>query len=143
MDNVFDSRLLTVGLLSASMFIGCNNVSPELSKPTEVVTWPALQALQAPEINMGIIRSAQMNDLKGLKTVATDPKLDELVKKLEDEPIPSKFASKAREDAKKQLVGEYRALISGAKGTASGPDLKQTVESITQSLTKITDPALK
>lgn len=143
MDNVFHSRLFTLGLLSASMFIGCSNVSSELSKPTEVVTWPALQALQSPDIHMGIIRSAQMNDMKGLKAHASDPKLDELVKKLEDEPIPSKFASKAREDAKKQLVGEYRALISGAKGMASGPDMKRTVQSITESLTKITDPALK
>ncbi len=140
---MFDSRFLAVGLVSVSVFFGCSNVSPELSKPTEVVTWPALQALQSPEINMGIIRSAQMNDLKGLKAHASDPKLDELVKKLEDEPIPSKFASKAREDVKKQLVGEYRALISGAKGMASGPDMKRTVQSITESLTKIVDPALK
>lgn len=132
-----------IGLFSAAILVGCSNVPAELSKPPEVVTWPALQALQAPEVNMGIVRSAQMNDLKSLKSNAADPKLEELVKKFEAEPIPSKFASKARDEAKAKVVEGYKYLISTAKGMGSGSDLKKTVEELQVNVGKLTDPALK
>jgi hypothetical protein len=140
---VLKQGLVLIGVLSFLMISGCSNVKPELSKPPEVVTWPALQALQSPDINMGIVRSAQMKDFKSLKANLADAKLEEAVKKFEDEPIPSKFASPAREEAKKNVVKEYKYLISSSKGMASNNDLKSGVDALQQSIAKLTDPSLK
>lgn len=137
------SRFAWFPLLCLVVCAGCSNVSPELSKPTETVTWPELQALQSPDISMGIIRPMQMRDFKTMKTNLADPKIEELVKKFEASTIPSKFASKAREDAKGKVVSEYKMLISAAKGTGSNNDLKSGGESLLQSLAKLQDPNLK
>lgn len=135
--------LLVIGLLSILVVNGCSNVNPELSKPPEVVTWSSLQTLQSPEINMGIVRSAQMKDFKSLKASLADPKLEEAVKKFEEEAIPPKFANPAREEVKKTVVKDYKYLISSAKGMASNQDLKTGVDTLQQSMAKLTDPSLK
>jgi hypothetical protein len=141
--NVLSLRFAIFGFLCAASAVGCSNVPAELTKKTEVVTWPALQALRSPEIGMGIFRSAQMGDQATLKTTLNDPKVEDLVKKFEEEPIPKQFATKAREDMKSQIVTEYKLLISGGKSGAPFADLKKTAESLTQKLDKLSDPALK
>lgn len=136
-------RHAVFGLMCAACLTGCGGVPSEMTKKNEVVTWPALEALRAPEFGMGIIRSTQTGDYATLKTTLSDPKTEEVVKKFEDEPIPKQFASKAREEAKADVVKEYKLLISGGKSGAPMPELKKSVDAITQGLAKLSDPALK
>ncbi len=136
-------RYATSLLLCCVALIGCSNGTADLSKKSEVVTWPALQALRSPEVGMGIFRSAQMGDQATLKATLNDPKIEELVKKFEEEAIPRQFASKARDEAKAQVVSEYKLLISSGKSGAAFEELKKIADSLTQNLNKLTDPALK
>jgi hypothetical protein len=140
---VLTLRYAAFMFLCAAALIGCNNGTAELSKKSEVVTWPTLQALRSPEVGMGIFRSAQMGDQATLKATLNDPKIEELVKKFEEEAIPRQFASKARDEAKAQVVTEYKLLISSGKSGASFEELKRIADSLTQHLNKLTDPALK
>jgi len=136
-------RLSLLTVLTAACVAGCSNAPTHLSKPTETVVWPELQALQSPDIAMGIFRSMQMNDYKTMRASLSDPKVEELVKKLDESKIPSPFASKAREDAKAKVVSEYKLLITTAKGVGSNPDLKRSGEEVLKAMAKLTDPALK
>jgi hypothetical protein len=139
---VFRLRHVVSGLLCACL-IGCGGAPKELTTPTKVVTWPAMAELKSPEVGMGVFRSIQMGDTATLQATLNDNKIEEAVKKFEQEPIPKQFASKAREDLKAEVVKDYKALISGGKSGASFDDLKKTATSIQQNLEKLADPKLK
>lgn len=137
-------RDASICLIAAFLVIGCSNQQvKDLSKPTKTVTWKELQALQAPEVNMGLVMSAQRGDAAGIKKAATDPKLSELVDEFEKAPIPSQFASPAREKAKTKVVTGYKSLIVSAKGSGSPKELKDTVMSIQEGISEMTSPDLK
>lgn len=138
-----DHRLLGIAIMSVAFVFGCSNVKPELSKPTETVTWPELQALQNPDVAMGIFRAMQMGDFKTMKASLAKPEVETMIKSLEDSKIPPKFASKAREDAKAKLVTEYRTLVASAKGLGSNQDLKRSGQAVLDAIAKVMDPALK
>jgi len=123
---------------------GCGGgPTPGLTKQQETIAWPALDAIQAPMISMGIHRTADSGDVAGFKKAATDPKLAELVDNLEKEPIPSKWASPAREQAKKDTVDAYRSLIEMAQGSPSAKDIKAKAAEVGTLRSKLADPDLK
>ena len=140
---MFTLRFPVFGLVCTTLLVGCNNGPAELSKKNEVVSWSSLEDLRKPEIGMGIFRSAQMGDEETLKKTLADPKVEEFVKAFESDPIPKKYASKAREDAKAAVVTEFKLLLSTAKMGASFDDLKRSADALLQNIGKLTDPALK
>jgi hypothetical protein len=130
-------------VFSSALCLGCGGPSPELTKPVEAVTWPALEAIQSPDVSMGIHRAAETGDVAGFKSAGGNPQLKELVDKFEAEPIPQKFASPAREEAKKAMVDAYRAVIEKAAGSPSPSEMKSLKEALSDASVKLTDPNLK
>lgn len=137
--NLFRGLLASLALVT---LIGCGGAPKELSKINEPVTWPALQAIQAPEVSMVIFRSAAMNDWASAKKALSDPKMTELVEALSAEAIPAKFASPARDKAKQQVVDLYKAVIAAAKG-GSAKDLKEGIANLQKALGDLVNPDLK
>lgn len=135
-------KCLMLGFAIAT-FAGCGGPSPELTKKSAVITWPALQSLQNPDVARGIILTAQMGDMAGLKKNAADPKFQGLVDTFAAEPIPSSMASPGRETAKKDVVEIYKKIIEGAKAGTNAKEMKATVASLTKALGVLTDPNLK
>lgn len=132
-----------LALLSLFVIAGCGGPPRELTQKSKVITWPALQALQDPAIAQGIFLTAQMGDLAACKKNAAAPQLQELVDKFEAEAIPASITSPAREAAKKEVVTNYKLVISAAKGVASAKELKDNVALLSKSLGKLTDPNLE
>ena len=138
---VLNCRSICLGILLAC--VGCGSPTAHLSKPAAVVTWPALKALQDPEVARSVIMPAHMGDVTGRQKGASDPKLAELLAKFEAEPIPSQFKSPAREAAKTKAVEAYKAVIEGAKGTPTPQAMKDAVTAMTTAIGTLTDPTLK
>lgn len=137
--SVRHGALLTLLVFAA----GCGGPPAALTKKTEVITWPALQELQAPSVQQGIVLTAQMGDFAACKKNAAAPEFQALVDKFEAEAIPSSMSSPAREDAKKEVLASYKDLIETAKGSGSPKELKAKVDTLTKSLGKLTDSNLK
>ena len=138
------NRSLSVVLLMVCVLsLGCANDTSHLSKPTETVTWPALNAMNDPAISMGLIMPSQMGDFKTCRKNAADPKLAELVSALDTEVIPEKYASPARDAAKRKVVLAYRSLMLNAKSNGSEQDLKQALADVKSGMAALADPNLK
>jgi hypothetical protein len=138
---VLNRRTVCLGILLAC--VGCGSPTDKLSKPANVVTWPALKNLQDPEIARAVIMPAHMGDVAGHQKGASDPKFAELLAKFESEPIPAQFKTPAREEAKKKAVAAYKAVIEGAKGSPSAQQMKDAVMAMTTAISAVMDPALK
>lgn len=136
-------RNFCAGLMVLSFLAGCGGAGGEMAKPTTVVEWPALTALRDPEITKGLVMTAMMGDIEACKKNASDPKLQELVDKFANEPIPSSYKTPAREAAKQKLVDAYKSLIAKAKDGGTADDIKTTVNQITAAHTEVIDPNLK
>lgn len=127
-----------------AMTLGCAaDNTANLSKPTEVVTWPALKALNDPSLSMSLFMPSQMGDFKTCRKNVSDAKLEDLLSAFEAEAIPSNFASPARDEAKQKVVAAYKAVIANAKGNGSDADLKKALDDVRSGLASLTDPTLK
>lgn len=137
-------QCVIVGLLVVSGLIaGCGPDTSNISKPTEVVSWPALKSLNDPSVTMGIYMPSQMGDFAGCRKNASDPKLNELVTAFESEAIPDQYKSPAREEAKQKVVTAYKAIIANAKSNGSNDELKKSIDTVKTGMASLIDPNLK
>lgn len=129
--------------LTLLLVAGCTGPDPALTQRVEVVTWPELEAILNSEAWMPISRSAESGDVAGVKANLEDPNFVAAVEQFAAAPIPSKFASPAREEAKKKVVELHQALIEKGKGGASPTEVKDLIAQLAEANGKLTDPNLK
>jgi len=106
----------------------------------QIPSWDGLNAITSQELTQPIIMGAGMGDFAGVKAAATNPKFQEALDKFEKESIPGKFSTPEREAAKKDAVKHYKALIEGAKGSATDEELKASVDAANKAINSITAP---
>lgn len=100
-------------LVVALVVAGCDGTASQKSRlegQQQAPTWPALQAFNGesglPVVGMGMERQGP----KAGKQAAATPQFKGLLDAFEKEPIPSKWATAAREAAKKDVVDSLRKL---------------------------------
>lgn len=99
-------------LVVAVIVVGCDGAGSQRKKMegAEAPNWPALQAMNEQNGLMTVGMGLQMEGPKSAKKAAAAPQFKQLVDNLETESIPSKFATSARETAKKDLVESLRKI---------------------------------
>ena len=125
--------------MGAAMIVaGCDAASSQRKKMEgsgAPPSWPALQAFRDPggfdTVGMGMDREGPAAG----KKAAADPTFKKLLGDFEKEPIPTKFATSARETAKKALVESLRKLPD-----ASDNDAKELGKKATESMTTLITP---
>lgn len=141
---VWKRGLTCVCMAMLGLTVGCSNPDiAKINKPTKSVTWPELAALRSPDVNMGILLNAQTNNIAGVKKAATDPSFQELVDEFNSSSIPKEFDSPERQKAKEKVSKDYNSLIGLCKSMGSDKDIKAQALSISESVSKLTDPDLK
>jgi hypothetical protein len=130
-------------MLLALVVVGCGSSQEadlrQGSSP-DPATWPGLQAITDQALLQPIVMGAGMGDFAGVKQAASDPKFQEAATKFETDPIPGKFKTPEREAAKTEAVKHVKALIEGAKGTASDEELKASVDGLNKAINTLAAP---
>jgi hypothetical protein len=123
----------------ALIVAGCDASSSQRSRMEGSGTapsWPALQALQGQDgiatVGMGMGRHGP----KMGKKMAAEPRFKDVLDKFEKEPIPSKFATSARETAKKDLVESLRKMAEAG----SDDEIKASWEKAQASMKTLNSP---
>lgn len=99
-------------------------------------TWPALQALQGQGGLMDVGMALDRQGAKGAKEAASAPQFKQLVDEFEKAPIPSGFASSARETAKKNVVESLRKIAAGG----SDEEVKALWQKVRDNMNTVSSP---
>lgn len=99
-------------------------------------TWPALQALQGDGGLMVVGMALGREGPKAAQDAASSPKFKELVDNFEKAPLPTGYASAARETAKKNVVEALRKIAQGG----SADELKTLWKQVQDNMTAVTAP---
>ncbi|MES2794129.1 MAG: hypothetical protein V4719_31235 [Planctomycetota bacterium] len=125
-------------------FYGCESAaSRELGKPTVVATWPAQLKLMDAKFGMGVAYSLRDRNLAACRKAAANPDLEAALENFKKEPIPSQFATPAREAAKQTVAEAYEKLIATGKANGSLAELQKAFDDASKSTQKLVDPNLK
>jgi hypothetical protein len=136
-------RCLVLWTLFALVVAGCGPSSQEaeLKKGgAEIPSWPGLSAVTSQDVLRPVVMGAAMGNFTAVKEQAADPKFQEAVAKFEKESIPGKFSTPEREAARTDAIKHFKALIEGAKGSASDEELKASVEGANKAIISLTTP---
>jgi hypothetical protein len=120
--------------------VGCTSSDEKkLQGSVEDVTWPALQNMTDDTILRPIVMPVSMDTPGPAKThLSTDTKFKEALDAFEKEPIPGKFSTPAREEARKDAIKHYRAAIEGAKSGIPDAEFSEHVKAATKSMGVLT-----
>jgi len=125
-------------LALAVLVAGCDGGASQRRKleGQQAPTWPALQAFQGEggfvTVGMGIDREGPQS----AKKAAAAASFKQLLDNLDKEPIPSSFATAAREAAKKDVVDSLRKLAEAG----SDDEIKKLWEKAKASMQTLTSP---
>lgn len=122
-------------ILLLGVLVGCGNDAQERMGGTVAPSWPELATLQdtcITAIGMGM----DMEGPKSALQAASAPAFKEAIDGFEGTPIPSQFASGARESAKTELIKNLRAFAEGG----TDDELKALWDKIQQNVKTLTAP---
>jgi len=117
--------------------VGCGgDEAAQLAKGTDAPKWPSLDALTETETWFPIKMNSDMGNFTELRKAVDNPDFIKKFEQFEKDPIPSKYSTPEREEAHKDMIKHYRALIDGAKSGAPDADLKAHVDGFAAALEK-------
>lgn len=103
---------------------------------TRAPNWPALQALNDQGGMMTVGMALQMQGPAAAKKAAASPDFKKLLDNFDTTPIPSEFATSARQAAKKDLVESLQKLPDAG----SDDEVKSLWEKARSSMQALTSP---
>lgn len=98
--------------------------------------WPELQALQGDGGLMVVGMALDREGAKAATKAAAAPQFKQLVDAFEKAPIPSGYATAARETAKKNIVDSLRKVAEGG----SDEELKSLWQKVRENMKTVTSP---